>query len=128
MSEIGVVVLVLITLFVLFQLNMVRQAKKQIGEIAPDIPAQDPSSSDQPTLLYFHSPNCGPCRSMSPMIDALKTEFSNIHSIDVSQDLATAQQYNVRATPTLVLVKDGKISDVLLGQKSAEKIRSLLVP
>ena len=128
MSEIGVVVLVLITLFVLFQLNMVRQAKKQIGEIAPDIPAQDPSSSGQPTLLYFHSPNCGPCRSMSPMIDSLKTEFPNIHSIDISQDLATAQQYNVRATPTLVLVKDGKISDVLLGQKSAEKIRSLLVP
>ena len=126
MSWIGIAVIGIITLFVLFQLKMVWDSKKMIGKPAPQAEGAESHTETGTSLLYFHSPQCGPCRAMTPVIEELKTEFPNVRSIDISQDLTLARQYNVRATPTVVLIKNGNIANVLLGQKSASKLRSLL--
>lgn len=124
------IVIILLTLFgalMIFQLSIIIRSKQQIGQQAPALDeTTDNKLPPRLQLLYFHSPSCGPCRNMSPIIDELAEENANVISVDITQNEALAQQYKVRATPTFVLVREGRIADVLLGPKSAAKLRSLL--
>ncbi len=126
MSWFGVLALVVIALFVLFQLSIYIQSKRMVGKDAPVLDGMTAEEGGGSQLIYFHSPNCGPCRSMSPQVAALAEKYPNVRSIDISQDMATALKYNVRATPTTVLVRDGKVTKVLLGAQSGAKLERLL--
>ena len=126
MSWVGFVVIGAVALILLFQLNVYRQAKKLEGEQAPTL-GDEQAHADGRSLIYFHSPSCGPCRSMTPVIDALIDELpQQVSKVDISQDMQSALRYNVRATPTVVLVEDGTIAKVLLGPQSEKKLRGLL--
>jgi thioredoxin 1 len=62
------------------------------------------------TLYDFTAKWCGPCRTMKPVLNALAKEYTGrvkLVEIDVDDDQVTAQQFNVRAMPTYVLVRDG---------------------
>ena len=84
------------------------------------------STTDATHLFYFYSKNCGPCRSMTPIIDELAGQHGNVTKVDIQEDPETTSRYAVRATPTLVLVKDQVVADVLLGAKSRKQIEALL--
>ena len=66
------------------------------------------------------------CRGMTPVIDALAKERDDVVKIDVTQHLPVARAFSVLGTPTLVLVKDGKVEQMLVGAKSEKHIRDLL--
>jgi len=69
-------------------------------------------NSEKPTLVDFHATWCGPCKTMSPIIDQLKNNLGDeirILKVDVDKNPAAAQKYQVRGVPTLVLFKSGKI-------------------
>ncbi|OOZ36721.1 thioredoxin family protein [Solemya velesiana gill symbiont] len=125
MSWIIVGITTLFSLFLLFQLVVVWQAKKQIGRTAPDTAVTLNADDSSPTLLYFFSPQCSPCRAMTPIISEMSSNNDNVLSIDITQDMETARLYKVRATPTVVLVKDGIISTVMVGQKSRMVLENL---
>jgi thioredoxin 1 len=78
------------------------------------------------SLIYFYSPDCGPCRKMTPLVRQLDARYGRVKRVDVSQDLETARSYQVRAVPTTVLVEDGRISKVLIGFQSLAKLEGLL--
>lgn len=125
MSWIGMVVLVLVGAIVLFQLNIYLQSKRMVGRQAPQV-GESAVPDQGRELIYFHSPRCGPCRRMTPVIDALADQGEPVISVDISRDLESARKYNVRATPTTILVQDGRIEKVLLGPQSPKKLKSLL--
>lgn len=77
-------------------------------------------------LLYFFSPHCGPCRALTPDVEALSHQFDNVFLIDVSQDAATARSFGVMVTPTVLLITPQAVSSALLGRTSATKLRQLL--
>jgi thioredoxin 1 len=61
------------------------------------------------TLLKFTAGWCGPCRTIAPILDALAKEYTaHLLVVDTDDDPITAQQYDVRSMPTVVLLRDGR--------------------
>ncbi len=69
-------------------------------------------NSDKPVLVDFFATWCGPCKTMSPILDDLKSKLGNTASVlkvDVDKNPHAAEKYQVRSVPTLILFKKGKI-------------------
>ncbi len=69
-------------------------------------------SSDIPTLVDFYATWCGPCQTMHPILDQLKTkqkEKIRILKIDVDKNPAIADQFKIKGVPTFMLFKQGEV-------------------
>ncbi len=75
-------------------------------------------------LLDFWAPWCPPCKVMNPIIEEIESENPDIlvEKINIDEDSATAQEYNVMSIPTYVFVKDGKEVDRIIGATSKSNI------
>ena len=71
----------------------------------------------QVELLDFYADWCGPCQQMKPVIEELEKELKDVKftKINVDENQAEAQKYNVMSIPTFIIKKDGKVSDQLNG-------------
>lgn len=77
-------------------------------------------------LVYFFSPSCHACKAQTPIIKELQSSNRNVFDIDISKDMETARIFGIKATPTTMIVEDGKISQVLLGVKQKDILRKYL--
>lgn len=74
--------------------------------------------ADKPVLVDFYADWCGPCKMMAPIIDELSEKYDGvikIGKINTDHNPNTASQYNVMTIPTMIIYKDGKIVDKLVG-------------
>jgi thioredoxin 1 len=120
----------LFLLFIVSQFVPAIRSKLMQGRPAPEIgEAMGEMARRQSLLIYFFSPGCMMCKSMSPIIDRLAERHGNVMKVDVaasSQSLDLARKFGVRGTPTTVLVRRGMIEQVLIGAKSARQLEGLL--
>ncbi len=85
-------------------------------------------NQDKPILVDFFAEWCGPCQTMGPVLEDLKTRVGDqaqILKIDVDQNPLAASSFNVRCVPTLMLFKNGEIlwrKSGLVGAKELEQI------
>ncbi len=126
MQFIEIIVVALVGLMVLYYLFVLVSSWHQKGKLISDINGVDDNEKSSWQIYYFHSPNCGACRSISPWLNEQALIYPVIHCIDVAEQLDIARSFNVRATPTAVLVENGIISRVLLGTGLLNKLKAFI--
>jgi thioredoxin 1 len=78
----------------------------------------DVLKSEVPVLVDFWAEWCGPCRMMTPTVDAVATDFAGrakVGKVNVDENNGIAMRYNIRGIPTLLLFKGGKIVEQKVG-------------
>ena len=85
--------------------------------------------SKVPVLVDFFAEWCGPCKSLSPIVEELARDYAGrikIGKVDVDHAHKTPSQYGIMAVPTLILFKDGKAMEKIMGLKPKADLRKRL--
>ena len=86
-------------------------------------------SSDIPVLVDFWAEWCGPCKMLSPTIDAVAEKYNGkvkVGKVNVDKNPSIAQKYGVRSIPNILVFKNGNIEQQLVGNVPEAEIANVL--
>jgi thioredoxin 1 len=85
-------------------------------------------NSDIPVLIDFYANWCGPCRMLSPIIENIANEATNLKvcKVNVDEEPELAQLFEVASIPLLAIVKDGVLVDKAVGYRPKSAILSMI--
>ncbi len=85
--------------------------------------------SDSPALVDFWASWCAPCKAIAPLVEEMAGVYEGkvrVTKMNVDENPSTPGKYGVRGIPTLILFKDGKVVDQLVGAVPKEQIKELI--
>ena len=85
--------------------------------------------ASEPVLVDYWAPWCSPCRMIGPIVDELAGEYLGkikVGKVNVDENREIAIEYGVMSIPTLIVFKDGKAVDRVVGFKSKKDLQAVL--
>jgi thioredoxin 1 len=84
------------------------------------------SKSDIPILVDFWAQWCMPCKKLAPILDEVSQEYDGkikFAKLNVEEGQSTASRFGIMSVPTIVIFKDGKIHDQMVGLVAKEELK-----
>ena len=104
-------------------------AGENVSELTEENFDAEVLQSDQPVLVDFWAPWCGPCRAIAPMIDELAVEnvgSAKIAKVNIDEAQNVSQKYGVDVIPTLLLFKGGEVVERFSGAQPKPRLQEAL--
>lgn len=96
-----------------------------VTQVSDDSFETEVLNSDLPVLLDLWAPWCGPCKAISPTVEALAGEYDGklkVVKMNVDDNPKTPANYNVRGIPNLILFKGGQVQEQIIGAVPKAKL------
>jgi thioredoxin 1 len=100
-----------------------------VNEVSDSSFEKDVLGSDKPVLVDFWAQWCTPCRMLAPTVEAVAEQFresANVVKLNVDDNPSTAQRYGIKGIPTLILFREGKEVERVVGATSKESITRMI--
>ncbi|MBA3711103.1 MAG: thioredoxin [Pyrinomonadaceae bacterium] len=102
---------------------------EHVNEVSDHSFESDVLKSDQPVLVDFWAAWCAPCRMLAPTVEAVAEKYSGnarVVKLNVDDNPAVSQRYGIKGIPTLILFKNGKEEERVVGATSKEAISRMI--
>jgi thioredoxin 1 len=83
------------------------------------------SSKEKTLIIDFWAPWCGPCKALTPVLEELSSEMSDsveVYKVNVDDNTELAQEHGVQSIPTLLVFKNGALSETIVGLKTKDEL------
>lgn len=81
-------------------------------------------------FVDFWAPWCGPCKMLGPVLEAIASELEGqveIKKINTDENRISAEKYDIMSIPTMMIFKDGKLVDTIIGFIGKEQIKNRII-
>jgi thioredoxin 1 len=100
-----------------------------VKEVSDNNFESDVLRSDKPVLVDFWAQWCAPCRMLAPTVEAVAEKYQGaaaVVKLNVDDNPAVSQRYGIKGIPTLILFKNGKEEERVVGATSKEAISRMI--